>query len=59
MNWNGELQLHLCFARYLHWDRDSLSMKEGEKEEGQGGALITLWNLKTINFVCQVMFLSS
>lgn len=46
--------LHLCAARYLHRDRDSIK----EKKKG-GGALITLWNLKTINFVCQVMFLSS
>lgn len=46
-----------AFPRYLPRDRDSLSIKECGEE--RGGALITLWNLKTINFVCQVMFLSS
>lgn len=48
-----------AFPRYLPRDRDSLSIKECGEERGGGGALITLWNLKTINFVCQVMFLSS
>lgn len=33
MKQNGKPHLHLCFARYLHRDRDSLSIKERRRKK--------------------------